>query len=361
MKILSIVGARPQFIKAAIVSRSLRDRGIKEVLVHTGQHYDPEMSAVFFTELAIPHPDHALEVGSGGHGSQTARMLEGLEQVIVAERPTLAIVYGDTNSTLAGALAAAKLHVPVVHVEAGLRSFNRRMPEEINRVLTDHASDLLFAPSQTAIDNMLREGLLRDRIHLVGDVMYDAVRRYGPIADRRSGVIRRLGLRRQGYVLSTIHRADNTDLPERLSAIVEALVAIAEQTPVVLPLHPRTRQALSRAGLLPLAARSLIVTEPLGYFDMMAIERHARLIVTDSGGVQKEAHFHGVPAVIVREETEWVELLETGASVLAPPTSTEALATAIRQMLGRSPRAHASPYGDGTSGDRIARVLETFA
>ncbi|MBZ0253556.1 MAG: UDP-N-acetylglucosamine 2-epimerase (non-hydrolyzing), partial [Candidatus Methylomirabilis sp.] len=255
LKIVSVIGARPQFIKASPLSACFRERsGVREVLIHTGQHYDDNMSAVFFRELGIPEPDYNLGVGSGGHGEQTGRMLEAIEKALLRERPDWTLVYGDTNSTLAGALASVKLHIPVAHVEAGLRSFNRRMPEEINRVLTDHASDLLFAPTETAVRNLRAEGVEAKKVHLVGDVMYDAALNLGRRAEAESRVLERLGLASGGYVLATIHRAENTDDPARLRAIFEGLAAAAREAPVVLPLHPRTRAALERAGAAGRAA-----------------------------------------------------------------------------------------------------------
>lgn len=312
VRILTIIGARPQFIKAAAVSRQMALRSdVDEVIVHTGQHYDVDMSDIFFDELAIPRPDHHLGIGGGTHGAMTGRMLEAIERVLLAESPDWVLVYGDTNSTLAGALAAVKLHVPVAHVEAGLRSFNRRMPEEINRVLTDHASDLLFAPTAAAIANLRHEGLPEERLHLVGDVMYDAAlfykdRAYPPAWFRGSGMME------GGFVLATVHRAENTDDPERLRGILEGLGGSA--LPVVLPLHPRTRAKIDQFGLA--IPETIRVVAPVGYLEMVWLEAHSALIATDSGGVQKEAYFHGKPCVTLREETEWVELVESGWNVL---------------------------------------------
>lgn len=334
MKIASVVGARPQFIKTAAVSRALRAiEGVKETLIHTGQHYDANMSSVFFEELEIPHPDYNLGIGSATHGAQTGRMLEAIEGVLLKEKPDWVLVYGDTNSTLAGALAAVKLHIPVAHVEAGLRSFNRRMPEEINRVLTDHASDLLFAPTQTAVENLQREGIPDARIKLVGDVMYDAALYYGAKAERQSRILNALKLEPKGYILATIHRAENTDDPLRLRAIFDSLAEIAHEIKVVLPLHPRTRAALVQASLYDKAAQSICLIEPVGYLDMMMLEKNARLIATDSGGVQKEAFFYHVPCVTLREETEWVELVELGWNYLIKFIEGKCLASKIRSLL----------------------------
>ncbi len=311
MKIVTIVGARPQFIKAAPVSRELRKQHT-EVLVHTGQHYDENMSAVFFRELEIPEPDCNLGIGSGSHGQQTGAMLGGIEAVLIAEQPDWVLVYGDTNSTLAGALAAAKLHIKVAHVEAGLRSFNRRMPEEVNRVLTDHVSDMLFCPTQTAVKNLAREGLTQG-VHLVGDVMHEALLWAAERARTQSVILDRLVLMKKGFLLATVHRAENTDDPVRLRAIVEALVSLDD--PIVFPIHPRTRKALDRLEFPTLPSRVKVI-EPVGYLDMVHLEQSARTIMTDSGGIQKEAYWLGVPCVTLRDETEWVETVESGWNVL---------------------------------------------
>ncbi|MCH7607825.1 MAG: UDP-N-acetylglucosamine 2-epimerase (non-hydrolyzing) [Chloroflexi bacterium] len=358
MKIVSIVGARPQFIKAAVVSRALKATpGIEEVLVHTGQHYDDNMSRVFFQELELPEPGYDLAIGSGPHGEQTGRMLEAIERVLQTESPDWVLVYGDTNSTLAGALAAVKLHIPVAHVEAGLRSFDRRMPEEINRVLTDHASGMLFAPTATAVANLRREGLADARIRLVGDVMYDAVLYYGKGIEGTSTILKELGLKPKSYVLATVHRADNTDDPDRLRAIFDGLGKVAAQIPVVLPLHPRTRVALKRYALLDQAPRGLHVIDPVGYLDMLRLESNAKLIATDSGGVQKEAFFCRVPCVTFRNETEWTELVDAGWNRLAPPTSSEAVAAALLGVTGAPGTAPADLFGGGHASDGIVQAL----
>lgn len=357
MRVISVVGARPQFIKAAVVSRALRETGgVQEKLVHTGQHYDANMSSIFFKELEIPTPDRNLEIGSATHGAQTGRMLEAIEGVLLEERPDWLVVYGDTNSTLAGALAAAKLHVPVAHVEAGLRSHNRRMPEEINRVLTDHVSDLLFAPTEAAVANLRREGIPEQRICLVGDVMYDAALYYGVKAERESTIAERLGLVDQGYVLATVHRAENTDDPERLQIVFEGLREVSGQVAVVLPLHPRTRAALSREGLLDEVSQCLRVIDPIGYLDMVALEKHACVIATDSGGVQKEAYFHQVPCVTLRDETEWVELVESGWNRLCRPLTVEGIRASVFGAIGAHGRDK-TLYGDGRAGVRVAELL----
>ncbi len=361
MKIVTVVGARPQFIKAAAVSRAVRATpGLRELLVHTGQHYDDNMSAVFFEELGIPRPDHHLGIGGGPHGAMTGRMLEAVERTLLDEKPDAVLVYGDTNSTLAGALAAAKLHIPVAHVEAGLRSFNRRMPEELNRVLTDHLAERLFTPTAAADENLLREGLPPERIRRVGDVMYDAALFFGERAARTSGILQAHGLHPKGYILATIHRAENTDDPGRLATVMEGLRAAAARMPVMLPLHPRTRRTLQDRGLLERVATGLTLVDPVGYLDMVMLEKNAALVVTDSGGVQKEAFFHQVPCVTLRDETEWVELVEAGWNRLCPPRSPEAVAGGIIAALGSRGR-DVQPYGDGHAAERIAAELVHLA
>lgn len=359
MNVLSVVGARPQFVKAAAVSRVLRAApGVREVLVHTGQHYDDNMSGVFFEELKIPEPDHHLGVGSGPHGRQTGRMLEALEAVILREAPDWVLVYGDTNSTLAGALAAAKLHVPVAHVEAGLRSFNRRMPEEVNRVLTDHAADLLLVPTETAEGNLRAEGVAPARIRRVGDVMYDAALFYAERARVRSRILGELGLSPGGYALATIHRAETTDAPAVLARVIRALCAAGRALPVVLPLHPRTRKALGEAGLLEEAARGLRLVDPVGYLDMIRLEGGARVVLTDSGGVQKEAYFQRVPCITLRGETEWVELVEAGWNRLVPPANPEFEEVLPAIVQEAAAPAHWEPlYGNGDAAHRILSAL----
>jgi UDP-GlcNAc3NAcA epimerase len=356
MKIVTVVGARPQFVKAAMLSRALRRAGAGELLVHTGQHYDVNMSDVFFRQLEIPEPNVHLGVGSGPHGNQTGRMLSGIEQVLMKERPEWLVVYGDTNSTLAGALAAAKLHVPVAHIEAGLRSFNRRMPEEVNRVVTDHVSTLLLAPTPTAVHNLEREGIDAARVHAVGDVMKDAALHFVAVAESDTTLPDDLGVTKGNYILATVHRAENTDDPARLSAIMDALVQVGRSRPVVLPLHPRTRAALDAAGLRDRVSDGCVVTEPVGYLEMLVLEKNAALVVTDSGGVQKEAFFFDVPCVTVRDETEWTELVELGWNCLAPPTSAAAVAAAVTGQTGRR-GAESTLFGAGDAADRIADLL----
>lgn len=354
LKVVSIVGARPQFIKAAVLSRALREReGVKEVLVHTGQHFDKNMSDIFFRELEIPEPDHHLGIGGGTHGQNTGRMLEAIERVLLIEKPDWVLVYGDTDSTLAGALAAVKLRIPVAHVEAGLRSFNRRMPEEINRVLTDHASDLLFAPTEVAVRNLQQEGISKERIRLVGDVMYDAALYYGEKAERESRILKRLRLEPKGYILATVHRAENTDDAVRLTSILMAFAEVAREVPVIFPVHPRTRKAMERYGLMELAS-PLNLIEPVGYLDMVMLEKNARLIVTDSGGIQKEAFFYRVPCVTLRKETEWVELLELGWNRLLMPVKLNASAL-LDVQYGLEPEL--TIYGGGLASRRISETI----
>ncbi|MDI6866530.1 non-hydrolyzing UDP-N-acetylglucosamine 2-epimerase [Methanoculleus sp.] len=312
MKIASIVGARPQFIKCAPVSREIR-KDYQEVLIHTGQHYDHGMSEIFFEELGIPKPDYNLGIGSGTHGHQTGAMLAAIEDVLEREGPDAVIVYGDTNSTLAGALAAAKLHIPVAHVEAGLRSFDRRMPEEVNRVLTDHCSEILFCPTKTAVSNLAAEGI-RKGVFLVGDVMVDAMNYNRGVAEERSRILENVGVEPGDYLVVTVHRPSNTDRRDSMAAILGALGDV--ERPVVFPVHPRTRKFLDEYGLLAKIPANVILTEPLGYLDMIRLMAHAEKILTDSGGIQKEAYLLGVPCITLRENTEWVETVESGWNVL---------------------------------------------
>ena len=322
MKIATIIGARPQFIKAAMVNKAVQKHNmeskcpaITEIIVHTGQHYDDNMSAVFFRELNIPEPDLNLGIGSGPHGQQTGQMLIRIEEVLLSEKPDLVIVYGDTNSTLAGALAAAKLKIPIAHVEAGLRSFNREMPEEYNRVLTDHCSDLLFCPTQTAVQNLKHEGISKG-VYLVGDVMCDSVLHNLKLAEKNSCILEKLDLKPKKYALATIHRAENTDEPKKLKSIFYALDKIAQNGwHVIVPLHPRTQKKLNNSETYQL--NDLVLIEPLSYLDMLLLEKQAKVILTDSGGVQKEAYWFEVPCVTLRNETEWVETVETSWNYLA--------------------------------------------
>ena len=351
MRVLSVVGNRPQFVKSAPLSVAVRGRGIDEVLLHTGQHYDRELSEVFFDELGLAPPAINLDAGSGTHAEQTARMLPGIEQAVLRVHPEAVVVYGDTNSTLAGALAAAKLRVPVAHVEAGLRSFDRTMPEELNRILVDQLSTLLFSPSDVAVENLRREGLT-EGVHEVGDVMYDANLRLAPIARDRSNALVETGVEPDAYVLLTLHREANVR-PEPLRAVAGALARLDE--PVVFPAHPRTRDALAEAGIeLPEAVRLL---PPAGYLDFAALASQARVVLTDSGGVQKEAYWYEVPCVTLRESTEWTETVEAGWNSLVG-TDADRIVTAVENAA--RPPGHPQLYGDGRASERIAELLYTM-
>jgi UDP-GlcNAc3NAcA epimerase len=375
-KILTVIGARPQIIKAAALSRAISEKfasQLTEVLVHTGQHYDENMSAVFFDELGIPKPDYNLAVGSGSHGHMTAAMLSGLETILEKENPAAVVIYGDTNSTIAAALAAAKIHIPVVHIEAGLRSFNKAMPEEINRIAADHMSTLLFVPTQAGIANLSKEGFSLNQkvkatidapnVYHCGDVMYDNSLYFAQLSDQKSRIIDVLQLQNTDFVLCTIHRDNNTDNPEALSSIFTALMSLVEQTNmrVILPLHPRTRHKI-QSLLNPdfqekLHAETRIqLIDPAGFLDMIALEKNARLIVTDSGGVQKEAYFFAKPCVILREQTEWVEVVEAGAALLTGSDSTQILAAA-QQLLQKTIQTDTSIFGDGQAAAFICQKI----
>jgi UDP-GlcNAc3NAcA epimerase len=350
MKILTVVGARPQFIKAATVSRALAEqRDFSEVIVHTGQHYDPNMSAVFFDELEIPTPKYNLEIGGGSHGQMTGRQLESIESVLLYEKPDFVLVYGDTNSTFAGALAAAKLHIPVAHVEAGLRSFNKRMPEEINRVMTDHISEVLFAPTHTAMQNLNHEGL-DDKAILVGDVMFDASLFYRDRATRPGCFPEALNSGSK-FILATVHRAENTDDEASLAGIIEGLAN--SQLPVILPLHPRTKSRISEFNLtLP---ENIHIVPPVSYLEMIWFEANCEIVATDSGGVQKEAFFFEKPCVTLRNETEWVELVEEGWNVLAG-TDAKFIAESI-DGAKKNPGVTKRIYGEGDAAKKIVETL----
>lgn len=357
-KLLTVLGARPQFIKASAVSRALTQGGaLAEIVVHTGQHFDANMSDVFFSELDMAAPKYNLGIHGGAHGAMTGQMLAGIEDILQQEKPQAVLVYGDTNSTLAGALAAAKLHVPIAHVESGLRSFNMRMPEEINRILTDRMSTWLFTPTEAAARHLRAEGTPADRIIPVGDVMYDVALHFGARVGAEGGVLGRLGLRPGSYILVTVHRAENTDDPDRLEAIVTGLAQAAGAHPVVWPLHPRTRAVLQRYGLLArLPAAGVYLIDPVGYLEMVQLEKHAALVATDSGGVQKEAYFYQVPCVTLRDETEWVELVDAAWNRLAAPVDAQAVSAAIAQAFGTRGQPVA-PYGVGDAATRIAARL----
>jgi UDP-GlcNAc3NAcA epimerase len=342
-KIVTVAGARPQFIKAFALSRAFADAAdFEENLIHTGQHFDDNMSAVFFSELEMRPPRHRFSIQGKEHGAMTGEMLTAIERVLIGERPDAVVVYGDTNSTLAGALAAAKLHIPLAHIEAGLRSFNRRMPEETNRVVTDHLSAMLFCPTRTAIANLAREGIANG-VHLVGDLMYDATQIATPIAERNSQILDRLGLSHGGYGVATVHRAHNTDEAEALAPILDYIAAEASKQPIVFPVHPRTVAALARAGL-DARRPGLIVIDPVGYLDMCKLLHHAAIVLTDSGGVQKEAYFHRVPCVTLRDETEWTETVECGWNRLW-------------QGPDYAPRRDIADYGDGNAAAQIVDIM----
>ncbi len=351
-KVVSVVGNRPQFIKAAPLQAAL-DGVCDHVLVHTGQHYDRELSQVFFDELGLRPPDHEIAAGSGGHSEQTAAMLASLDPVLAAEQPDLVLVYGDTNSTLAGTLVAAKARYPLAHIESGLRSFDRDMPEEINRVIADTVSDLRFCPSQTAVENLAAEGITSG-VHMVGDVMVDAALTFGPIALRRSRIQAELGVPQSGHALVTVHRQSNTT-DEAMPALVEVLEAI--DRPLVFPLHPRTRAALERTGLLARAEAAGTLTPPLGYLDFTALLASASVCLTDSGGVQKEAYMQSVPCITLRDTSEWVETIELGWNQLTG-LDAGAVAAALRDM--HPPAAHPPLYGEGDAARRIAEVIESL-
>jgi UDP-GlcNAc3NAcA epimerase len=350
--VVSVIGARPQFIKAAVVSRALEQAGCREFVIHTGQHYDHGMSGVFFEELQIREPDANLGVGSGSHAHQTGETLVRLEQVLAAQSPDWVIVYGDTNSTLAGVLAAAKLNLNIAHVEAGMRSYRRTMPEEINRIVADRLSTLLFCATPTSVANLEREGMTRG-VFQVGDVMYDALLRFGPIAKKQSTILRQLGLTPKSYALLTLHRAENVDSPERLREWVDAVARL--KVSIVFPVHPRTRGRLAEWGLAERLGPHVRLIPPLGYLDTVALEGQAEIVLTDSGGVQRESYFLSVPSVILRRETEWPEIVSSGASTLAGERleDLEGIVTA----MSAATVATVSGFGDGHAADRIAREL----
>lgn len=358
-KIATIIGARPQFIKASVVSKKLRETGFSEIIIHTGQHYDVNMSDVFFKELNIPDPDYHLGAGSGSHGEMTGRMLSEIEKVLLKEKPDMVIVYGDTNTTIAGALSAAKLHIPVAHVEAGLRSFNRRMPEEINRVLTDHIAEYLFVPTERAVKNLENEGITKG-VHNVGDVMFDVALEVKDIAgSRQDKILSKYGLSAGEFVLTTIHRADNTDIKENLHAIWDALNFLAQGgLKIFFPVHPRTRNYLKKYGFLDYYGNgNLVLAEPVSYSEMIVLESAAKVVITDSGGVQKESYFFKTPAVIPRMETEWIEIADAGWSVLAGADKGKIIDAAMDlYKKGVKAKWH-SFYGDGNASGAIAVIL----
>lgn len=361
IQVVTIVGARPQFVKAAVISREIQKRNdIQETLVHTGQHYDENMSDVFFDELKIPKPDYNLSINEKSHGAQTGKMLEAIEQVLLKHSPDWVLVYGDTNSTLAGALAASKLHIPIAHVEAGLRSFNKKMPEEINRVVTDHLSDALFTPSEDADENLAKEGISSNKIFRFGDVMRDAHGFYSSLLDDKNEIFDAHGVQPGKYILSTIHRAENTDSASSLNAIFNALMKTSDEIDVVLPLHPRTKFALQREGLFDrVNASGIVLMDPVGFLGMIQLEKNAQFIVTDSGGVQKEAYFQNKLCVTLRTETEWVELVEQGWNELVDPCDEDKITRVLANKIKyHQPPTHDIPlYGSGDAGVRICDHL----
>lgn len=359
IRIITIVGARPQFVKAAMLSRAISMRNkegmsFEEKLIHTGQHYDENMSRVFFHEMGILKPTWQLHCGNHTHGAMTGQMLMDIEKILTDNQPDYVLVYGDTNSTLAGALAASKLHIPVVHVEAGLRSFNKAMPEEINRILTDHVSSILCCPTQTAVQNLHKENITKGVYH-VGDIMYDAALLFGKEAEQRSTILQTLGLSPKEFLLCTVHRAENTDSQERLCQIAQAWTEIAASERIVIPLHPRTRIYLEKYNLLATLQQqsNILFTDPLGFLDMVMLERNARIILTDSGGIQKEAYFHKTPCITLREETEWTETIESGWNQLAGFHAKDI----IKCLSTSNDRKEIQEYGDGNTAQKILDLL----
>ncbi len=357
LKVMTIIGARPQFIKASAVSAAFKKGGqFQEIVVNTGQHYDDNMSQIFFGELGMDPPAFNLNIGSGLHGAQTGAMMQQIEQVVLDQKPDWILIYGDTNSTLAGALVGAKLHVPVAHVEAGLRSFNRLMPEEINRIVSDHVSAMLFAPTETAVAHLASEGILGEKVIQSGDVMYDVALAVKARVGDPTPLLKELGVEAGKFVLATVHRAENTDTPERLSAIIKGLIATSQEIPVVLPLHPRTRKLLAESDLGASLARSVKVIDPVGYYDMVRLESTAAVVATDSGGVQKEAYFYEVPCVTLRTETEWVELVELGWNRIVPPVDAQVIHESIQAAIGTRGQDQ-KPYGTGEAALKIVASL----
>ena len=376
MKIITIIGARPQIIKAAAISRAIHTHfkdQITELIVHTGQHYDDNMSAIFFTEMGIPAADYNLSVGSGNHGAQTAKMMEGIETILLKERPDALLVYGDTNSTLAGALAAAKIHIPVVHIEAGLRSYNKSMPEEINRITCDHCSTLLFSPTNQGISNLVKEGFSTTKhskasidhtlVFKTGDIMFDNSMYFSSIANEKQGLVEKLQLTPGEFILCTIHRDSNTDKPEHLNQIIRGLLQIQQisNQVLVLPLHPRTRKKMTEL-LEPAVAEELQdnsriqVIDPAGFLDMISLESRCSMVITDSGGVQKEAFFFKKPCIILREQTEWVEIVENGNALLVG-SSEEKLIEAYHQLTTKKDYTYPPFFGDGHASEEICRLM----
>jgi UDP-GlcNAc3NAcA epimerase len=357
-KIVTIVGARPQFIKASVVSRTLQLLAVPEVIIHTGQHFDSNMSDIFFEEMQIPKPHYNLEINSLHHGAMTGRMLEKIENVLLDEKPDLVLVYGDTNSTLAGALAAKKIHIKVAHIEAGLRSFNQKMPEEINRILTDRISDLLFCPTSVAVNNLKKEGFetFDSRIIQVGDVMYDAALFYEKLSEKRSTIIADLNSNNEKYILCTIHRQENTDDENSLKSIMDALNAINRKIKIIMPLHPRTKQIIKRVGI-KINFKSI---DPVGYFDMIQLIKNSSLVMTDSGGLQKEAYFYRKYCLTIRDQTEWIELVENGYNFLAHADTNQILNTFEKIQTLKKADFSKHLYGDGNAALKIVKNLKKY-
>ena len=376
IKILTVIGARPQIIKAAALSRAIKSHfsaSLHEVIVHTGQHYDANMSQVFFDELGIPAPNYNLNTGSGSHGKQTAAMIIGIEEILLNEKPSAIVLYGDTNSTLAGAIAASKIHIPVVHIEAGLRSFSKLMPEEVNRIMCDHVSTLLFSPTKTGFNNLVKEGFKEDakkpytsdnpKIYHCGDVMYDNSLYFSHISESKTTIIARLGLKNNNFILATIHRNNNTDEPTRLNALFKSLndISIKYQLDVVLPLHPRTAKLLESnldADTLKKVKANFMfkITEPVSFLEMVALEKNCKLVMTDSGGVQKEAFYFKKPCIILRPETEWVELVECGAAIVTDADEVK-IKQAFEILSAKQDLLFPDLYGDGKASEFICREL----
>ncbi len=379
LKIVTIIGARPQIIKAAALSRAIKNKfstQLEEIIVHTGQHYDTNMSQVFFDELGIPAPNYNLNVGSGSHAKQTATMLIGIEEILLKEKPNAIVLYGDTNSTLAGAIAASKIHVPVVHIEAGLRSFSKAMPEEVNRIMCDHVSSFLFSPTKTGYDNLIREGFNKDakepygadnpKIYHCGDVMYDNSLYFSAVSETKTDILQKLKLKTNGFILATIHRNNNTDEPERLNALFRSLhdISVKHQLDVVLPLHPRTAKLLENnldANLYAgIKSNPLFkITEPASFLEMVSLEKNCRLVMTDSGGVQKEAFYFEKPCVILRPETEWVELVECGAAIVADANE-KRIKAAFDTLYAKTDFKFPKLYGDGKASEFICGELMKY-
>ena len=357
LKVITILGARPQFIKAAPVSICFQRKEVEELILHTGQHYDQSMSDVFFKELGLPAPYTNLGINRGSHGKMTSRMLIRIEEELIDKKPDIVLIYGDTNSTLAGALAAAKLHIPIAHVEAGLRSFNRKMPEEINRVLADRVSTFLFCPTETAVDNLRVEGIV-DGVSNVGDVMYDVALQMSKRAETNSSIMDRLSLNEQGYVLATFHRAENTDNIQILTNILTLLSSINKELKVILPLHPRTSEAITKSNLNKLL-EGVTVISPTSYLDMVNLQKYSQGIITDSGGIQKEAFFYKVPCITLRDETEWVETVQSGWNTLVSP-SKNINKTDLISKIKSPPKTWKSYYGNGQASDKITNLLTNY-